>query len=384
MAWPISERWLAARDAGVSLLFELTCTTPDGTELTLDPISLSVSKKLGTNSSFTAETAIAVQDRNQEAIFRAVTSPGSVFHVRAGADFGALTREWIPMGRYVLSRNSWPYRESIRLSLTDCWQTLEQARFSSPYSPPGNTRADAVALMVNQAMPNVVIVNNLVGDGGSYQRGAAWERSRTESIQQIAKDGEFEAAFIADGTFRLRPNPVIQNGQVVARFTDASGNEISGDSNANIISLDREIPFDRMYNRVVVKPIDETQTWTPQMATVSESWHPRNPVNMGQQVGGGPLYVPYFYASPTITNAAVARSVAKVMLANVVNTSNPLRIDTYNQPHIEPGDTVGVTDEANIVSGFWLVEEVSYDLMTGATSLTCRDTSLPEMEEEEA
>ena len=347
----------------------MTCTPPGGEPIELSVTSGSVAKSLGTGTRFTASLSIA--PKPDQRCFATVTTPGAIFSVETGWSYGAGPPEWIPLGQYVLARNAHPLRGEISLDLTDRWQRLEQARFLAPYSPAAGPRAEVIRTMVQAAIAGVAVSTR--ADGGTYQGGSTWDRSRTDAIVDLARDGAITGGFTADGTFAMTADPVVEPGSVAWTFVESAAATERNAENVNVISLERSIPFDRLYNTVVVVPVDESQTWTPQRATVADITHPRHPSKIG--------VIPYFYSSPTISSATQAARVARTMLARVVNESHPLSIESYNLAHLEPGDTVSVITGDDDPRSSWLVESVSFDLMTGATSLTCRSSILPEIEE---
>ena len=238
----------------------------------------------------------------------------------------------------------------------------------APYSPATGLRSSLIATVVAAAVPGVTV--SAQATGGTATAGLTWERDRGQFISDIARDGSLDAAFDGAGVFVVRTEPIIEpTTAIVATFK-------SGPS-ANIITATRERPFDRLYNTVVVIPVDETQTWPRQVVTLSDPNHPRYSGKIG--------VVPYFYASPTLSTASAAMSAAITILQRVLGTTETVRLGAIGSPALEVGDAVVVVKSATQTdpgfSAIHLIDGYTLDLVSGAMELDTRSSSIAEVEE---
>ena len=144
----------------------------------------------------------------------------------------------------------------------------------------------------------------------------------------------------------------------------------------NIVTADRERPFDRLYNRVVVNPIDDTQTWASTTFDIEDTTNPRHRDYIG--------IVPYFYSSPTLTTDEAVVSAGETILQRIQGTTETLSLGTLGVP-LEVGDVVTVihspTDADPGLNVIHIVDSWDYDLVTGAMTCKTRSTDLAELTE---
>lgn len=344
----------------------ITCTPPGGDAVELDWSSATVSCALGSGARYSA--ALGLTPLAGIDLYGIVTTPGARFSIDHGFDFGAGDVERVAMGRYELARNGANvFGGDISIDLVDQWAKLERNKFDVPYTPPAGTRAAAIAAVVAAAIPGVSI--RIESDGGLMAGGLTWERSRTQMISDLAADGGLECAFDAAGVFVIRDEPIIRADAPVWTFK-------SGE-NSNIKTADRERPFDRLYNRVVVVPQDESQTWAAQSLEISDTNHPLHWSKYGVST--------FFYSSPTITTAAEALAAARTILQRFQGTTETLSIGSFGYFALEAGDTVSVVKEPTETDpGFGAVhlgESFNFDLNSSDVTAATRSTALADLEE---
>jgi hypothetical protein len=206
--------------------------------------------------------------------------------------------------------------------------------------------------------------------GGNYTlTDRTWERDRTEFINDMATDGALDVYFDATGTFVIRTQPVLNPDASVWTFR-------TGDASGNILTADRERPFDRLYNTVVINPIDETQTWSVSIFELTDVNHPRHKSKVG--------VVPYFYSSPTLTTQAAVNSAGETLLQRIQGITETLSITALGVP-LEVGDTVTVVHPATATDpGFnavHFVDSWDYNLVSGDMTVKTRSTDLAELTE---
>lgn len=356
----------------------ITVTTPDGMVTPLGWSACTVSSSNSTGVRMSA--SLTVTPTPGVDLYSIVSTPGALFRIRHGIDYGAGFLEMLDLGVYEAASGGVNVIDGdIDLSLVDQWQRLERCRFSAPFTfddgfpPSATTRAEMIEAVVTgyagaePAIPDGTVV--IEDDGGTTDlTGRVWDRDRTQFITDLATDGELDVFFNASGEFVIRKQPILDPSNVVWTFrTGAAG---------NIISLDRERPFDRLYNRVVVNPIDDEQTWSATYVDIEDETHPRHQSKIG--------VVPYFYSSPTLTDSDAAYSAAATLLQRVLGTTEELNLGALGAP-LEVGDVVSVIHDATPTQPAGLnvthiVDSWTYDLATGAMSAKTRSiaTELPE------
>lgn len=366
MSLPISDRYRRAAMDGADLLTKITCTPPGGATIDLEWSAASVNCSLDGGSRYTAPLSLTPMGGID--LYAMVTAPGALFTIDHGFNFGAGDVELVPMGRYELARNGASvFGGDISVDLVDQWAKLERDKFTVPYTPPAGTRSVAIATVVTETIPGVVI--RIESDGGVMAGGLTWERSRTQMITDLAADGGLDCYFDAAGAFVIRDEPIIR--------PDAPAWAFRSGERSNITAADRERPFDRLYNRVVVVPQDETQNWSAQTVELSDVSHPLHKSKYGVST--------LFYSSPTLTTAAGASQAGGTILQRVQGTTETLNITSFGNGALEAGDTVTAVKEATQYdAGFaaaHMAESFTFDLKTGGLTAATRSASLADIEE---
>lgn len=364
----VSPRLGASRDHGGRLETIITATVPGGEPIELEPTVCQITKQPGPGVRFEAKITVT----HSPDVYAASSAPGTIFRIEHGYRYARGDRELIPMGVHeVAKRPKRAWDGQVDLDLQDQWARLEECRFLSPHTVPWpRGRRQAIIDMVFGAIPDARIIDG-TNDGGTITTSTTFDRDRHQAIADLAKDGELEVGFTADGAFEAIALPTI--GAPVATFTDADG--------ADIAWLSDEAMYERLYNAVRVSsaPPDNPDQphFTPRTVQIGNPDHPRHRSRIGVR--------PYFYASPTITDAAKALRVASETLWRVTQESTRISVSTWGYPHLEPGDTVSVIAPDRSygpTSDLFLVEKVTHDCMTNTTSFDARSMSdLPLQEE---
>lgn len=362
----VSQQFKDALNVSHQKVSEFTVTTPDDVETALRVTSARVSSGNDSGTRYTASLDVVPQPGID--LYSILSTPGAVYRIRHGIDFGYGEPELVDMGVYEASQGSINIIDgSISISLVDRWICLERARLAAPAEVDGSfyaSRADLIGQIVEAAFitgfaPDGVDIR---AEGGQFFDVRVWERDRTQIIKDMATDGELDCYFDASGVFVIREQPIIDL-NVPTVWTFRTG------PSANIFTAERERPFDRLYNVVVVSPIDEEQTWEAQAAGIADVTHPRHQDNLGQ-------LVPYFYSSPTLSDANAALSAAETILQRVLGTTETVSIGALGNPALEVGDMVTIAHQATPSDpGFnsvHMIDGWDYDLGTGAMTLKTR------------
>lgn len=377
---PISTRFVTALGVSHKRATKIICTPPGGDPVVIGQAkrgangaygpgwtSGSVSSSNSTGARYQASLTISPEPGADT--FGLLSTPGAIFTIRHGIDYGAGDVELIDCGVYEAAKGAVNLGEGgIGLSLVDQWQRIERCRFLSAYYPTSGTRAAKIAEAVAGAFDTVDVL--ILTQGGVYEQGDnLWERDRTQFIADMAKDGALESAFDASGTFRIRTPPVLDGSAPVWTFRTG---EMS-----NIVTADRERPLDRMYNTVVMQPMDDTQSWDQQTIVLADIDHPRHPSKIG--------VVPFFYKSATLNTPAEVTAAGIAIMQRVLGTTETVSISALGNPALEVGDVVsvihGATDTDPGFQATHLIDSFQMDLDTGAMSLATRSSTLADLEE---
>jgi hypothetical protein len=371
----VSQEFKDALNVSHTDVRELTVTVPGGDPYPFDVSAASITSSNDTGVRMSASLTVIPQPGVD--LYSILSTPGAQFHIRYGIDFGPGDPEMIPMGVYEASQGSIDIIEGeIAMSLVDRWACIERARFSAPVTVEDGdftTRALLVKALVDTAFfvdiapPDGIIIE---AGGGTPSGQRVFDRDRAQAIKDVAADGSLDVYFDPAGVFIIREQPILDASNIVWTFrTGESG---------NITTADRERPFDRLYNCVVVNPIDEEQTWTTVTIFIEDTANPRHPNNLGE-------VVPYFYSSPTITNSTEALAAANTILQRIQGTTETVNISGLGAPMLEVGDTITIVHEATPSDpGFaatHIIDGWTFDLLTGGQSLATRSTSLVDAEE---
>lgn len=356
--WPVSDRFLTALKAPHKYKTVCTITVPGG-----EPVEVDV--EAGTlqvdASSRVRRRVNGFRITGDSTVYDLAATPGAIFAITHGLSFGA--SDELPPVFYGEAQT--PAQEfgdgKISLSLVDLGNWLARCRFLTPYAPvAGTSRVDAITQVVEDAIPGI-IVSNVSSDTGVIGSAQVWTEGPLDVISDLTRDGSTDGYFLPDGTFTIRDKPTTSTAPV---WTASSGD------GGVLIAASRARPTDRLYNTVVVRPsaADGSQTWAQQVAQVTDTTHPRHPDKIG--------VVPYFYASPSASTAAVALNIATLTLDRVLGTTETLSLESIANPALEASDSIRAitprlnNEPARIFQHF--IDSFSLSLTTGDMTLQTR------------
>lgn len=343
-----------------------TCTPPGGEPVDLPWTSLSTTFTSAIGIRRTADATLSPVPGLD--LYALCSTPGAIFDVAHGIDYGAGQTELVPTfhGEAASGSVSLVVGE-VRLSLADMWQRIERCRFLAPVAPAAGPRADRITTGITGAIPGASVV--VTGDAGTIKAGTTWDRDRAQYLRDLATDGAVDVYPDTDGSWQVRPVP---------QMTPTSPAWVlrTGDF-GNIISADRERPFDRLYNTVVVVPQDETQIWPRVVLKLANPEHPRHESKVG--------VVPFFWSSPTIENREQALKAGRTILRRVTGQTETMSLEALGNPALGGGETVSVAHEATEtsagVSGSYFVDGGTLDHASGSMTLQVRSSAVAEIEE---
>lgn len=350
----VTDQFLQALLFPHKLVSNFTYTVPGGSPVELLVQSGSVSVDASQRVRRTAQLVVY----GLQSDYAAMSTPGTIFHIDHGLDYGGGQTELVPVfhGEQVDAEQKIG-DGTISLTLSDHSTWLDRVRFLTPYAPLASTRrVDAISSIVTTARPGTVVINTS-SDTGTVGSQNVWTDSRLDAITSLCRDAVLDAYFQPDGSYLICDLP---DQNTMSSWT-ASGLLESGS---------RKRPMDKMYNTVVVRPsaTDGSQTWTQQVAQITDTNNPRHPNYIG--------VVPYFWASPTISNSGQALRAAQAFLFRVMGTTETLGLGMISNPALEGNDAIRIvtpavnTDPANIFQHF--IDAFTLDLVSGSMNLSTR------------
>lgn len=372
----VSQEFKDALNVSHTDAYEMTVTVPGGQPhpFRVEAATVQFSNATGVRMSM---QNVAVIPQPGIDLYSILSTPGAQFHTRYGIDFGPGDPEMIPMGVYEAVAGSINIIDGIiSIGLVDRWAALERARFAAPVTienASGTTRAELIEFIAAEAyftttLPDGSEVLDTGGTIGTDTR--VWDRDRVAMIKDLATDGNLDVYFSPAGVLIIREQPILDADNIVWTFRTG---EVG-----NITTADRETPFDKPYNTVVVSPIDEEQTWATVILTIEDTSNPLHAQNVGE-------FVPYFYSSPTITSEAEALAAANTILQRIQGKTETVNISGLGVPMLEVGDTITIAHAATPsdpgFSATHITDGGTFDLLTGGQTLQTRSTTLVDAEE---
>lgn len=354
--WPVTDRFLKSLGYGPRFVNICTVTPPNG-----DPISCTV-----IGGSLRVDSGQRIRRRidsfeilGDSTVYEQVTTPGALFQIEGGVSYRS-SDESIPIftGEALAPRQRFG-GGTISLTLVDHANMLSRCRFVTPYVVAAGTSRVAAITAVVQFIKSDAEVLDESGDTSTLGSQMMWTENALDVIDNLTTDAGLEAFFRPDGVFVIR--------RVPTTLTPAVWSVIPG-RGGTLTSLDRIRPTDRLYNTVVAKPsaLDGSQTWTDQIAQITDPADPLYPGNPG--VGVVPLELPM----PTATTAAAALTGANARLDKVRGRTESLLFGTVSNPALEGSDVVRVSSpQVNLdPAKTWqhYVDSFDYDLNSGLMS----------------
>jgi hypothetical protein len=377
---PISTRFARALGTSHKRVTRISCTVPGGEPIQIGQAvkdahgrygpgwtsgEVSATKSPGVRYSAT----LTVVPEPEKDTYGTLATPGAIFDIDHGIDFGAGDIDWVDCGVYEAVKGGVRITGGdISLTLNDQYTRVQQCRFTAPYSPGTGTRGSRAAAAVVDAIPGVI--TSVQADGGTYVEGNnVWDRDRTQFLTDMSTDGSLYMGFDAAGVWTVQAEPVLDLADVVWTFRTGTA--------GNIFTADRDLPLDQLYNVVIVSPIDDTQTWTRQEVPLLDEDHPRHHNKIGAR--------PFFYVSPTLGSAEAAYAAGETILQRLLSTSGVINISALSNPALEPGDNIfaihETTDTDPGLDDLYMIESWQMDLATGGMSFDGRASELVESEE---
>lgn len=346
----------AAYQGGARPIAVLTVESGGGApvELTINETDLEVSRTLARGTHWLA-SATVLRQANQNTEDR-VTTPGAIFRLRHGWDYGGGYRELRPFGVYQLA--AIPTRDRsdpIKLELHDRWAQIDACESLVPVEiDAGTDPVAAITMLVHQVDPSIEVIARANGD---EIPDFLSDTSRSGLIVQIAQAASLYPHMDASGRMVIDAAPVQKT--PIASLSDGE--------NATLTSVSTEAVFSTPYNCVVVDTGDPFDPFVLHVADPSNPRH-RNQPGMGVR--------PYRTTSDLDGSALV--NFASNLLSQLVGGVMRRTFNTWGRGDINPGDWLSVIEAGTYLMPMRgsnsMVEEIRHNPLDASTQITTRST----------
>lgn len=330
-------------------------------ELTINDTDLEVTRTLARGTQWIA-SATVIREPNQDTEDRVLT-PGAIFRLEHGWDYGGGYREYRPFGVYQLAKMPTLDRaDSLRLELHDRWSQVAECDGIVPVEIDADTDPIvAITAIVQQVDPSILVVSNATG---SPIADPLSDTSRSNLIIEIAQKAQLYPHFDAEGQFVIDPAPT-QKAPVAS---------LSDGENATLTAVQTEAVFSTPYNCVVV---DQGDPFDPFVVHLADTEHPRHRSKPGMGIRP--------YRTESDLEGADLRVFADNLLAQLVGGVRRRTFSTWGRGDLNPGDWISAIEAGTYLiplrSSVSMVEEVRHNPLTVTTQLVTR--SVPRILTEE-
>lgn len=359
-----ASRWeRAAYQGGARPIARVTVEVDgrDPIDLTVHETDLEVTRTLTRGTQWLASVTVAREPgQNTEDL---VLTPGAIFRIWHGFDYGANTRELRPYGVYQLAKMpTLDRREQLQLELHDRWSQIAECKSIIPTEVFADTDpGEAIRGLVQAVDPTIPVVVNAHGEPLPDD---LEDTDRANLIIEIARRAAMYPHFDAEGRFVIDPMP--SESSPVASLSDGE--------NATLLGVQSEAVFTTPYNCVVV---DTGDPYDPYVLHLADTTHPRHRSKPGMGVR------PYFTESPLEDGAL--RQFASGLLAQLVGGVTRRTFTTWARGDLNPGDWITVIEAGTYQipqrTSVSMVEEIRHNPLTVETQIVTR--SVPRVLTEE-
>lgn len=346
----------AAHQGGARPIARLTVESGGGqpVELVINDTDLDVTRTLTRGTQWLA-SATVLREPGQDTEDR-VTTPGAIFRLSHGWDYGAGYTELRPFGVYQLAKIPTSSRtEPLRLELHDRWAQLVECEALTPVDVDVDP-ATAITALVHQVDPTIEVIVNATGNPTTELRE---DTSRSNLIIAVAQDAQLYPHFDAAGRFVIDPAPTEQ--PPVASLSDGE--------NATLIGVSTEVLNSTPYNCVVINPSDG-DGFDPYVLHVGDLTHPRHRTQPGMGIRP--------YRTTSDLEGAELHTFALNLLAQLVGGVHRRSFSTWGRGDLNPGDWLAAIEAGTYLipqrTSVSMVEEIRHNPLTVSTEIVTRST----------
>jgi hypothetical protein len=277
------------------------------------------------------------------------------------------TEEALCIGTLVVweAESGYPF-DGVKVTGYDRMKLVEQARFLYPRTLGEGSVITRLQTLLTEAVPWAGALNIHAGISDAYAGQVTYDESRADAVRDMAAALGGEVFCDPFGTFQLAPIP------------DPSGpvNWLI-DSGSALVGLRRKLSRDGVYNAVVARgtgtSLDAPPVSVP--AYDDDPYSPTYALGVSRLTGRAFGVSPTFLSSPLIADVDQANKAARSRLRDITGLQRSVSVQGIMQPALEPGDIVGIYDDATTEQH--LAEGFSIDMAAGggAMQIDTRTTS---------
>lgn len=356
--YTVTDDFIDSIPSGTRVTYAATVTVAS-TSYTLDMVAGSVSVREGNvRRTFTGD--FSHSDLTSYQLYDLLSNEAAVLHVTVGFNWGG-SSESVDVFRGRLSKTTLGGAQGfVTVTAADFGFDLNQQTLTpSITQAAGTTRRNAIKALVQDGFPGVTITDT-ASDTGTLLAEQTWSGTRWEAINQLATDGNMDCFFAPDGSFIIRDIPTI--GTPVYLFRTQDGGTIT--------AYDRERPFDKLFNAVVVQPknTDGSQGWTQQLVEITDTASPRHKSKIGVRA---------LKVANVTGDATQALAVANKQLWQVLGKTETVALTAIANPALEIGDTVQIVAKPWLdheeVALTHLVDSYTFNILAWSMSVSTRN-----------
>lgn len=348
----------AAYQGGAKPIARLTVESGGGdpVELTIKDQDVEVTRTMTRGTHWLAEVTV-LREPGQDTEDRVMT-PGALFRLEHGWDYGGGVREWRPFGVYQMAKVPTLDRaDALKLDLHDRWAQIAECERVAPIAGLSYIDAGAIGSLVHEVDPTIRLDINK-DDWFALPAPLPGEVSRSGLIVKMAQAAGFYPHFGDEGQFVIDPAPFEQ--PPVASLSDGV--------NATLTSVKVEAVFSTPYNAVILER-DGVAPYVLHLADVSSPRHRSKP-GMGMR--------PYRTQLPEYFPAARVAGFARDLLSQLVGGIQRRTFSTWGRGDLSPGDWISAIEAGTYLmpqrSSVSMVEEIRHNPLTVATEIVTRST----------
>lgn len=349
----------AAFQGGAKPIARLTVESGGGApvELVINDTDIEVTRTMTRGTQWLASVTV-LREANQDTEDR-VTTPGAIFRLEHGWDYGGGFTELRPFGVYQLAKIPTISRtEALKLELHDRWAQVDECESITVLPDITYVDAAAIAALVHQVDPTIVVVIN-ADNSVELPEPIPGEVSRSSLIIKMSQVAGLYPHFDAEGRFVVDPAPTQKS--PIASLSDGV--------NATLTDVSLEAVFSTPYNCAI---FERGEGLAPYVLHVADPDHPRhrNQPGMGVRpyrtdVAG---YFPAWRVPPF----------AGELFAQLVGGIQRRSFSTWGRGDLNPGDWVSAIEAGTYLmpqrSSVSMVEEIRHNPLTVATEIVTRST----------
>jgi hypothetical protein len=275
---------------------------------------------------------------------------GSEIYIERGVQYANGIKEYVGLGYFridSIEQQNAP-KGTLRITGSDRMANIRDGRRAQPIQFSAGASVGAVIdFAVGEVVPGLVTVYDTSLYTTFLVADAIMDQDRLGFVQNLVAAYGKVAYFDYAGRLQIKSAPSPTSQPV---YTINSG------TNGVLVSMDRAISRDGVYNAVVVTGEAAGQL-PPVMATAYDT-NPASPTRWGGPFG----YIPEFYSSSFLTTSAQCLSAGNAMLTNATGVPYSVSLGTVPNPALEGWDVINVSYVLSADSETHIIDKISYGL----------------------